>query len=138
MAGEQERVRKLLSEPRTVAVVGMSSKPERYSRKVGLYLKNHGFNIIPVHPSEDEVEGMMAYESLGSIPDSRDIDIAAVFVSPEKVGDIAEEAAEAGADILWFQPGAENPEQEERGRQKGLEVFSGRCLMADHARMFGA
>lgn len=131
------RVREILESPRTVAVVGMSPKKERPSNEVGLYLRDHGFTVIPVHPKADEIEGMKVYPDLEAIPSEQRIDIVDLFVSGNITLHAVEQAAKIRAKIVWFQPGTENPEAEQRAADLGLEVFSGRCTKADHERLIG-
>ena len=133
---DDEEVRQLLSSIKNIAVVGMSSKPHRPSRGVGLYLDKHGFNVIPVHPRETEIEGMKVYADLETIPEDIHIDLVDLFVSGEPTVNIVEQAANIGPPAVWFQPGAEHQPAIERAKQLGLKVICGRCAMADHARLF--
>ena len=132
-----ERKRALLGTPRVVAVVGMSPKPDRPSHYVALYLKRHGFTIIPVNPTVREVAGLVAYPDLRAIPKDRQVEIVDLFVAPERTMPVVEQAAEIGANTIWFQPGAEHGPAEERARALGLEVISGACTMGEHERLFG-
>lgn len=134
---QDDRVRGILSQPRTVAVVGMSPKKERPSNEVGLYLRDHGFSVIPVHPKAEEIEGLKVYPSLEAIPADCRVEIVDLFVTGDIGVQAVEQAAKIGAKIVWFQPGTENPEAEKRALDLGLEVFSGRCTKADHERFFG-
>jgi len=134
---QDPRVREILAKPRVVAVVGMSPRPDRPSHEVGVYLARHGFKVIPVYPAVEEVAGLRAYPSLDDVPRDAGIEIVDVFVSARRAGPIADQAARTGARIIWFQPGTENPEAEARARELGLEVFSRRCMMADHIRLIG-
>jgi predicted CoA-binding protein len=135
--GADERLRELLGQGRVVAVVGMSPKPERPSHEVGLYLRDHGFTVIPVHPKATEVAGIRAYPDVRSLPSDAGVEIVDIFVAGERNAPVVEQAAEIGAKVVWFQPGAENPAAEQRGRELGLEVFSGICPKAVHERLFG-
>jgi predicted CoA-binding protein len=135
--GGEERLKEILGNPVVVAVVGMSPKPERPSNEVALYLKDRGFTIIPVHPKADEISGLKVYPSLEAIPPDVKVEIVDLFVSGERTMDVVEQAARIGAKIVWFQPGAEYPASEERARELGLEVYSGRCTMAEHRRLIG-
>lgn len=132
-----DRLRELLGTPCTIAVVGMSSSRSRPSNEVGLYLRSHGFTIIPVHPKEREIEGMTVYADLESIPSDVKVTIVDLFVAGPRTGPLVDQAARIGAQVIWFQPGAENAESEERARALGMEVFSGTCTKADHQRLFG-
>jgi uncharacterized protein len=131
------RMREILGTARVVAVVGMSPKPERPSNDVARYLKQHGFTIIPVNPTAREIDGLPCYPDLRAIPGGAGIEIVDLFVAPARTMPIVEQAAEIGAKIVWFQPGAEHAPAEQRARELGLEVVSGLCTMAEHARLFG-
>lgn len=131
------RVREWLGRPRVVAVVGMSPKPERPSNEVGLYLAEKGFTVVPVHPSAAAIGGLRAYPDLMAVPKDPPVEVVDLFVSGERTVPLVEQAAEIGAGVVWFQPGAEYPPAEQRARDLGLEVFSGSCTMAEHRRLFG-
>jgi len=135
---QDERKREILGEPRVIAVVGMSPNRDRPSNVVARYLKEHGHTIIPVHPTVAEVEGLRAYPDLRSIPASAHVEVVDLFVAPRRTGPVVEQASQIGAKIVWFQPGAEHPPSEQRARELGLEVFSGVCTKAEHARLVGA
>lgn len=134
---DDDRVAELLRKHRVVALVGMSPRLDRPSRMVGLYLVKQGFTVIPVHPTATQVAGLRAYPNLEAIPRNAGVEIVDVCVAAERAGAIADEAAKIGARVIWFQPGAENPTEEQRGRKIGLEVISGRCIMADFRRLIG-
>lgn len=135
--GEDERVCQLLQQSLVVAIVGMSPRAGRVSRQAGLFLQAKGFQVIPIHPTATAIAGIRTYPDLESIPSGRAVDIVNVFVSAARAGAIADEAANAGARVIWFQPGAEDPESEQRARELGLQVISGRCIMADYSRLIG-
>ncbi len=134
---DDDRIRGILRSVRTIAVVGMSSKPNRPSLEVGMYLRDHGYEIVPVHPRERAIAGMTVYGDLESIPRDRRIDLVDLFVSGEKTLPVVEQASRIGAKWVWFQPGAEYEPAERRARELGLEVVSGRCTMGDHRRLMG-
>jgi uncharacterized protein len=135
--GRDARMREILGTARVVAVVGMSPKPDRPSNDVARYLRQHGFTIIPVNPTAREIDGLPCYPDLRAIPSGAGIEIVDLFVAPARTMPIVEQAAAIGAKIVWFQPGAEDAPAEERARELGLEVVSGLCTMAEHARLFG-
>jgi predicted CoA-binding protein len=85
----------IVKEAKTIAVVGASNDPEKYSNEVTGYLKEQGYRIVPVNPTEDEVLGEQAYETVDQIPE--EVDVVDVFLPPDKTPDIAEEAVKAGA-----------------------------------------
>jgi len=127
----------MLGSPCTVAVVGMSPKPDRPSNEVGLYLHQHGFDVVPVHPKAEKIGGLKVYPSLEAIPDHIKVEIVDLFVSGERTLKAVEEAGRINAGCVWFQPGTENEEYEARAAELGLDVVSGRCTKADHQRLFG-
>jgi predicted CoA-binding protein len=132
-----DRIREILGTPCVVAVVGMSPKKDRPSNEVALYLRDHGFTIIPVHPKEEEIEGMKAYPDLESIPADAGVTIVDLFVAGPRTMPVVEQAGKIKAPIIWFQPGTENAESEARARELGMEVISGSCTKAEHQRLFG-
>lgn len=136
-AGDDKPIKEMLSQPRVVAVVGMSPKPERPSNEVGLFLHGRGFTVIPVHPKAEEIGGLKAFPSLDAIPGDQKIDIVDLFVSGERTLPVVEQAAKVGATQIWFQPGAEYAPAEEKARELGLFVVSGRCTMAEYKRLIG-
>ena len=120
----------IVREARTVAVVGLSNDPEKDSNEVGSYLKEQGYRIIPVNPTEEEVLGERVYETVEQIPEQ--VDVVDVFLPPEKTPDIAEDAVQAGARVLWLQEGIENPEARRIAKEGGLVYVENRCMRKTH------
>src|SRR5262249_3140336 len=96
-------LRSILGSAKTIAVVGLSSTPERYSFEVASYLQRHGYRIVPVNPNETEVLGERAYPSLLAIPRDIAIDAVDVFRRSEETPDVARDAVAIGAKVLWLQ-----------------------------------
>jgi predicted CoA-binding protein len=120
----------IVKEAETVAVVGLSNDPEKYSHEVGSYLKEQGYRIIPVNPTEEEVIGERAYDTVDQIPER--IDVVDVFLPPEKTTEIAEDAVRAGAKALWLQEGIENAEARRIAEEEGLAYVEDRCMRKTH------
>jgi predicted CoA-binding protein len=119
--------------PKTVAMVGLSDKPDRPSYGVGLYLKNHGFNIIPVNPTVKEIFGIRSYSSILEIPDSIKIDIVDIFRKPDQVVPIIEEVIKSKRKpIIWMQEGVGSPEAKALVEKNGMEVVMDMCMMKEH------
>jgi uncharacterized protein len=114
-----------------VAVVGLSSDPSKASYGVARYLKQAGYEIIPVNPKEQEILGERAYPSLRDLPEPPEV--VDVFRRPEYVDDIVDEAIEVGAKAIWLQLGVINPDAARRAREAGLHVVMDRCLKVEHA-----
>ena len=123
---EQAAITKLLDEAKTVAVVGLSSKPHRSSYGVTQTLIDCGYRIIPVNPNETEVLGEKSYARLEDIPEN--VDIVDVFRRSEFVPEIVESAIRIGARAVWMQEGVEDEKSAERARQAGLFVVMDRCI----------
>ena len=120
---------------KSVAVVGMSPKPERPSHYVGMYLKEQGYDIIPVNPGHKEIAGMISYPSLLDIPVK--VDVVDVFRRPEHAVPISEAAVEIGAKALWLQDGVINQEATKLAEDAGLLVVMNDCMLRRHRQLFG-
>jgi predicted CoA-binding protein len=129
MSAEEE----ILNSSRVVAVVGLSSKPERLSYKVASYLKQQGYRIIPVNPTEKEILGEPCYPDLASVPEP--IDVVDIFRRSEEVPPIVEEAIKIGAKAVWMQEGVVNKEAAARARKSGLMVVMDKCMRKEHQKL---
>ena len=123
-------VNDMLTEAKTIAVVGLSSKEHRESNSVARYLQDAGYRIIPVNPKEEEVLGEKAYPSLVDVPG--DVDIVDVFRRSEETPQVAKDAVEKGAKVLWLQLGIANDEAKEIAEQGGLDVVMDTCIRTHH------
>ncbi len=128
-------MRQILETAKTIAVVGLSDKPDRDSYRVAEYLQAHGYRIIPVNPTVDEVLGEKSYASVTDIPDQ--VDIVDVFRKPDAVLPVAQEAIDVGAGTLWLQLGVVNPAAAEMAEAAGLQVVMDRCIKIEHGRLLG-
>ena len=129
-------LKNLLLQTRTIAVVGISSNPERASHYVSAYMLAQGYTIVPVNPAYPEVLGMTCYPSLYDIPIP--IDMVNVFRKPEDIPPIAISACEIGARSLWLQLGILAPEAAATASAAGLAVVMDRCLKIDHAHLIAS
>ncbi|MEM2577183.1 MAG: CoA-binding protein, partial [Candidatus Bathyarchaeia archaeon] len=132
---------KVLSRKPTVAIVGLSRNPEKYSYRVATYLKENGFKIIPVNPNAEEILNEKSYESLLKIPLElqKEIEIINVFRSPEAVLEVVKEAVKLketneNLKIFWMQPGAINEKAKEIAEKAGFKVIAGACIMVVHKK----
>lgn len=130
-----KRIQKLLGEAKTIAMVGLSAKPERPSNFVASFLLSEGYQVIPVNPRADEILGQKSYPDLKSIPVP--VDIVDIFRKPEIVGGIVEEAIAIGAKAVWQQLGIINLEAAEKAREAGLDSIVDRCIKMEHGRYNG-
>jgi predicted CoA-binding protein len=130
--------RTLLDRVTTVAVVGASPNPARASFFVLRYLRTHGFEVWPVNPSYDSVDGLTCYPSLRALIAQRGMpDIIDVFRRPDALPALAEEVVAAGAKAVWFQYGVVNDEAIKRLDDAGVSVIVDRCMKVEHARFSG-
>ena len=114
----------------TIAVVGMSPKPERPSHYVSMYMKEQGYNIIPVNPGHNEISGIKCYPSLEEIIEP--VDIVDVFRRSEYVVPLAESAINIKAKALLLQDGVINHEAAELASKSGLIVIMDDCMLRKH------
>ena len=128
-------LRSILGDARTIAVVGLSSNPERASYEVAEYLQSKGYRIVPVNPNETEVLGERAYPTLADIPSEIEIDVVDVFRRAEQTPPIAEEAVARGAKVLWLQEGIANDDARRIGEAGGLSVVMGVCMRKQSQRL---
>jgi predicted CoA-binding protein len=128
-------LRSILGDARTIAVVGLSSKPDRPSHEVAAFLQDKGYRIVPVNPNEREVLGERAYDSLLDVPDDVSIDVVDVFRRAEATPPIAEQAVARGAKVLWLQEGIANDEARRVAEEGGLSVVMGVCIKRTSNRL---
>ena len=126
--------RQILETCRTIAVVGISSNPERPSYRVAEYMQRQGYRIVPVNPRATVVLGERCYARLEDVPDK--IDCVDVFRRPEFVPAIAESAIAIGARALWLQLDIVDDAALARARAAGLVAVQDRCLLIEHRRYF--
>jgi predicted CoA-binding protein len=127
-------IQTILEGSKTLAVVGLSSKPTRPSYGVSSYLKAHGYRIIPINPNEVSVLGEKAYASLEDVPEY--FDAVVIFRRSEFVPEIVESAIRKGAKVVWMQEGVQHEEAARRAREAGIEVVQDRCILKEHAKHF--
>jgi uncharacterized protein len=132
---DDRRIQALLTRAKTIAVLGLSPKPDRDSYRVAAYLKDHGYRIIPVRPAQAEILGEKAYPSLDDLPGT--VDIVDAFRSPEQILPHAREALRLRPLAFWMQEGIANPEAAELLTAAGVDVVMGRCIKREHERLFG-
>jgi uncharacterized protein len=128
-------IQRLLRDSRVVAIVGLSSDPQRASWFVAGYLKKEGYRIIPVNPKADRILGEKAYPDLASIPEP--VDLVDVFRPAAECMAVAKQAVAIGAKALWLQLKLVNIEAAEYAARNGLDVVVDRCVKMEHGRYFG-
>jgi uncharacterized protein len=126
-------VRALLTRARTIAVVGLSPRPERPSHRIARRLKDWGYRVIPVRPAVSEVLGEKAYARLAEVPDP--IDLVDVFRAAEEIDSIVEQCIALRLPAVWIQLGIVNEAAAERARSAGMAVVMDRCITVEYRRL---
>ncbi len=130
---DDSTIRRMLQDARTVAVVGLSDKPDRPSHRIAAYLQQQGYRIIPVNPVISETLGEKAYANLRDVPGP--IDIVDIFRKPEDVPAVIEDAIATGARAVWMQSGIVHEPAAKKARDAGLAVVMDHCIMVAHGQL---
>lgn len=126
---------RILKRYRKIAMVGLSANPMRPSYFAATYLKNRGYEVIPVNPRATEILGRRCHASLGDI--ASPVEVVDIFRPARFVPDIVEEAIAIGAKVVWMQFGVVHEKAARRALDAGLEVVMDQCMKVEHARFFG-
>lgn len=131
-----EDLKAILKDSGTIAILGLSPKPERDSNMVARYLLQKGYKVIPVNPIQKEILGQKAYPRLEDIDEP--IDIVDIFRNPSQIMPHAEEtlALKPPVKTFWMQLNIENQEAAEMLTEAGVDVIMNRCIKVEHARLF--
>jgi uncharacterized protein len=130
-----EELRSILGDAKTIAVVGLSSRPDRDSHSVAAFLQSRGYRIVPVNPMETEVLGEPAFPTLLDVPADVDIDVVDVFRRAEFTPEIAGQAVRRRAKVLWLQDHIVNDEARRIGEDGGMTVIMGVCIRRETRRL---
>jgi hypothetical protein len=125
-----EDVKRILQPPKTIAVVGLSDKPDRESHEIAAYLQAQGYRIIPVNPRIKETLGEKAYRSLRDVPEK--VDIVQIFRRSEDVPPVVDEAIAVGAPVVWMQQGIVHEEAAAKAEAAGITVIMDACMRSAH------
>ena len=126
---------KILSEAKTIAVVGASKNPEKDAHKIPKYLQERGYRILPVNPTADVILGERAYKSLSEIKEP--YDVVDIFRPSEDVPPIVDEAIRGPAKVIWMQLGIANEAAAANARAAGIQVVMDRCMRTEHRFIIG-
>jgi predicted CoA-binding protein len=127
-----EVIKKILSETKTIAVVGLSSDPGRASYSVSKNKQSNGYRIIPVNPNESEVLGEKAYPTLQDVPEK--IDLVNIFRRAEEAGQFVDQAIALGVKAVWMQDSVIDKAAAQRALDAGLDVVMDDCILRQHIR----
>ena len=128
-------IREILGDIKTIAVVGCSKDPAKDAHRVPKYMQMHGYRIIPVNPTATEILGEKAYPSLDMV--LVPYDAVDIFRPSADVPPIVDQAVRGPAKVIWMQLGIRSEEAARNAQAAGKTVVQDRCMMRDHARLFG-
>jgi predicted CoA-binding protein len=129
----RENLRRILTEAKTIAVVGASADPAKPAHAIPRYLQEQGYRILPVNPRGGTILGVRAFRSLSEV--NLPIDVVEVFRPPAEANAVALQAIAVGAKVLWFQPGTATDAAIELALGAGLEVVADRCMGVVHGQL---
>ncbi len=121
-----ENLISILKKTRVIAVVGVSTNPDKASHRVPASLILAGYTVIPVHPKAQEILGERAYPTLADIPVP--VDVVNVFRPSDEVADITRQAVAIGAPVVWVQEGIESQEAAQIAEDAGIVYLEDICI----------
>jgi uncharacterized protein len=130
MNGSEPELAQVLRDTRRIAVIGM--REQGAAGYVPMYMKDEGYEVIPVNPKFDEVFGIPAVDTVDEIDGP--VDMVNVFRRSEDVPAHVDEILRAKPKFVWMQLGIRNEEAAEKLRAAGIGVIQNRCLMVEHRR----
>ncbi|MDP3265639.1 MAG: CoA-binding protein [Sulfuricurvum sp.] len=131
-----EEIQSILSEVKTIAVLGLSPDSTKDSYRVAQYLQTAGYTIIPVYPKEDLILGEKVFRSLEEIPFA--VDMVNIFRKPDALNAIVDSCMTRGdVKVFWAQIGVVNNEAALRAEDCGMKVVQNHCSMVEHRRIHG-
>jgi predicted CoA-binding protein len=132
-APSREQLLRIYAEAKTIAVVGASGDPAKPAHRIPRYLQSQGYRIRPVNPRGGELLGEAVARSLAEVDGP--VDLVEVFRPAEEAPQLAREAVEAGAKVLWLQAGIESEEARQVAEAAGLTVVMNRCMGETHGEL---
>jgi predicted CoA-binding protein len=124
---------RIYADTKVIAVVGASDDRSKPAGNIPAYLQSQGYRIIPVNPTRDTVLGERSYASLTDVDEP--VDVVDVFRPAPEGADIARQAAQIGAKVIWFQPGTQSGDASRVAHDAGLTVISRICMGATHGTL---
>ena len=129
-------IKEILSKYKKIAMVGVSNDPTKSSTIVMKYMQKYGFKVYPVNPKA-EGQKILGEDVCGKITDIKDkVDIVNVFRPSKEALDIAKDAINIKAKVLWLQLGIKNLEAKKLVEQKKIEYIENRCTKMEYQKHF--
>ena len=130
-----DQLRDILRRAKTIAVVGLSPKPERPSNSVSRYLQHQGYKIIPINPGHETILGEPTFPSLTVAAEQHPIDIVDVFRNSANAGAVVDEAIPLRPMLIWLQLSVVDVNAEGRARAAGVPFIMDRCIAIEHRHL---
>jgi predicted CoA-binding protein len=129
-----DQIRAAFVRTATVAIVGLSDKPDRPSYGVAMYLARH-FTVVPVNPSLKVWNGIAAYGALSEIPNTVKVDLVVIFRRSEEVPAIVDTALSRGVPFIWMQQGVVHDAAAAKAVAAGAFVVMDACSAVVHRQL---
>ena len=126
----------ILNQSKVIAVIGISSNPNRTSRSIAEYLRHSGFRVVGVNPNKNftDANGIKVYNSLDEISDP--IDIVNVFRKSNDIPLLIDDVLKAKPKVLWLQLGIRNDEAVASVIKEGITTIQNMCIKVEHSYCF--
>lgn len=130
----------IINTTKTIAIIGLSSNPYRTSYRIGKYLLDEGFTIIPINPNEESVFGLKSYSKISEVPDDTRIDMINIFRNSNYTAAMVQEAikwseSSGQKPVIWTQIGVSSDEAKRIADENGFTYIQDKCLMVEHDRI---
>lgn len=130
-----EKIKKILKNSKTIAVIGLSPNEQKISYKVSAYMKSVGYKIVPIYPKGEYILDEKVYRSILDVP--FDIDIVNVFRKPEAANAIYEDIKKMkNKPVLWLQLGIINNEVFKASEEDNIKMIQNKCIKIEHQKGF--
>lgn len=130
---DDETMREVLSQAKTIAVVGHSDKPNRTSYQIAQYLRDVGYTVYAVNPTVDTIDGEVSYASLADVPVA--IDIVNVFRRSEYLAGVVADAIAIQPRAIWAQLGVDDEDARLAALDASIHIATDRCIKVEHRRL---
>ena len=128
-----EEIIALFERVKSIAVIGLSPKPDRPSHRVAKHMQEFGFDIIPVRPAVSEVLGVKANASLLEIPFV--VDLVDVFRAPRFVAGVTEQCIDKKASAMWLQEGVIDIDSANQACKENIFTVMDKCIYKEYVRL---
>ncbi|OGD53158.1 hypothetical protein A3K80_04475 [Candidatus Bathyarchaeota archaeon RBG_13_38_9] len=128
-----EKLKRILEENKTIAVVGCSRDRQKAAHTVPKYMKEQGYKIMPVNPFANQILEEKVHKSLSEIKEP--IDIVNIFRPSEQCLEVVKEAVNLKPKVIWMQLGIENKDAAQVAEKHGIEVIMDRCILLEHKNL---